>query len=74
MSATIDRSQIIDLEPREFSEDFETAASHAPILVSTPFTEPTSEQRMKAMEMSGSLDFWDRPEEDVYTFDDGDPA
>ncbi len=36
-------------------------------------SEPTSEQRMRLVELSGTLDFWDRPEEDVYSLEDGEP-
>ncbi len=39
-----------------------------------PLPEPTAEQRMKLIEASGSLDFWDRDEEDIYTLEDGDPV
>ena len=34
---------------------------------------PTTEQAMRLVELSGTLDFWDRPEEDVYSLDDGKP-
>lgn len=33
--------------------------------------EPTSMQRMRIIELSGSLDFWNRAEEDIYTLEDG---
>jgi len=36
--------------------------------------DPTSDQMMRAAEISGALDFWDRPDEDVYSPDDGEPA
>ncbi len=32
---------------------------------------PTIDQRMKIVEQSGVLDFWDDPREDIYTLDDG---
>ena len=35
---------------------------------------PTSDQRMLIVEASGTLDFWDRPEEDIYSLDDGEPV
>ena len=36
--------------------------------------EPTGKQRMRIVEVSGTLAFWDRPEEDVYSLNDGEPA
>jgi hypothetical protein len=33
----------------------------------------TTAQYMRVVEMSGVLDFWDEPDEDVYTLDDGEP-
>ena len=37
-------------------------------------SDPTLEQRMRIVEVSGTLDFWDRAEEDIYSPEDGDPA
>ena len=36
-------------------------------------SEPTAKQRMRLIELSGVLDFWDNPSEDVYSVEDGDP-
>lgn len=36
--------------------------------------DPTIAQMMRAVELSGTLDFWQDPREDIYTLDDGDPA
>ena len=36
--------------------------------------DPTGEQQMKIVEVSGTLDFWNRSEEDGYTHDDGEPV
>ena len=36
-------------------------------------SDPTAEQQMRLIEVSGALDFWDDPREDVYTLDDGEP-
>jgi hypothetical protein len=35
--------------------------------------DPTSEERHKLLETSGTLDFWNDPAEDVYSEDDGEP-
>ena len=29
---------------------------------------------MRIVEVSGTLDFWDRPEEDIYSLEDGEPV
>lgn len=44
------------------------AISLPPIFVPS---EPTATQRMLIVEASGTLDFWNDPEEDVYKSDDG---
>ena len=36
-----------------------------------PPPDPSDEQALKLIEISGTLDFWNRPEEDGYTCDDG---
>jgi hypothetical protein len=36
--------------------------------------DPSVEDQMRMTERSGSLDFWMRPEEDVYSMDDGEPV
>lgn len=33
--------------------------------------EPTSEEIMSLIETSGSFDFWNNPEEDIYNLNDG---
>lgn len=37
-------------------------------------SDPTSDQLMRIVEVSGLLDFWDDPREDIYTLEDGDPV
>jgi len=37
-------------------------------------SDPTAEQRMRLIEVSGALDFWDDPREDIYTPEDGEPV
>ena len=36
--------------------------------------DPTTEQGMIVVEASGTLDFWDHPDEDVYNAEAGDPV
>ena len=36
--------------------------------------DPTVEQRMIVVEASGALSFWDHPDEDVYSLEDGEPV
>jgi hypothetical protein len=36
--------------------------------------DPTTEQALRIVEVSGALDFWLNPAEDVYHGDDGTPA
>jgi len=43
------------------------------IVVRKGIEDPTSEQVLKLLESSGTLSFWNEPEEDVYTHDDGEP-
>ncbi len=35
--------------------------------------DPTPEQMMRAVEASGVLDFWNDPQEDIYSSEDGQP-
>jgi len=51
----------------------QTKTSSSARMVVFPPADPTSEQRMKLIEDSDVLDFWDRPEEDGYTETDGAP-
>lgn len=52
-----------------------TSVTRAPIrYVANEPSDPTQLQRMRLIETSGVLDFWDRPEEEIYTLEDGDPA
>lgn len=69
-------AQTLDLAPRVIVEDEpETSSINQPITIPLkPPADPSAEQRMRAMEVSGALDFWDRPEEDIYTLDDGEPV
>lgn len=50
-----------------------TAVSIPTVEVSAP-VDPTAEQMMRIVEVSGTLDFWDSEDEDIYTPDDGTAA
>ena len=66
---------VIDIGAREIGEDEPvTTAASLPVLVSDAPSDPTLEQRMRIVEVSGILDFWDRPEEDIYSLKDGEPV
>lgn len=58
---------IIENEPETTAE---IPAVHVPNVPS----DPTSEQQMRLIEISGTLDFWDRPEEDIYSLENGKPV
>lgn len=56
-------------------DESETAASPGIIYVpAPPPSDPTSEQYLRAIETSGVVSFWERPEEDVYSLEDGEPV
>ena len=50
----------------------ETVPGDVSHIASTP-ADPTEMQRLRLMELSGTYDFWSRPEEDIYSLDDGQP-
>ncbi len=56
------------ITPPEATRTLNTAPIHR-----YPPEDPTLDQQMKLVEESGVLDFWDRPEEDGYTDNDGEP-
>jgi len=43
------------------------------VSVSNIDDEPTLEQRLALIQESGAFAFWDRPGEDIYTLEDGEP-
>ena len=68
------RSDILDIAPREIVEDEpQTSSDSKHVVVSIP-DDPTPEQSMRIVEVSGTLVFWDRAEEDIYTSEDGEPV
>ena len=60
--------RLIDNEPVTTS-----TAEHFEVRSTAP-VDPTSEQFMRIVETSGTLDFWMAAAEDIYTSEDGTPA
>jgi len=67
--STAERLQIAEREVLE--DEPQTTVCAPPLVVHGPILEPTTEQCLRAIEVSGTVDFWDRPEEDLYTDSDG---
>lgn len=66
--------ETLDLSPYRIDTDVpETAATSQVFRFPVP-SDPTTEQIMRAVEVSGALTFWDRPGEDIYTLEDGEPV
>lgn len=61
--------QVLEISERR-AESFVTVSTAASVSVSTP-PDPSDEQYMKIIEASGSLDFWNDEEEDIYGAEDG---
>ncbi len=66
-------SIILDVEAEEAAVRMTQTIPSELAYVRAPM-DPGEEQRLRLMELSGAYSFWDRPEEDVYTLDDGFPA
>lgn len=65
----------LDIAPREVKENEpRTGVTNSVVSILDAPSDPTPEQRMRIIEVSGTLDFWDRAEEDIYSPEDGDPA
>jgi len=72
MSAVAQCGVLSPLKTREIcDDDFETESSSQVIVIDSPPSDPTIEQKMKAAEAAWA--FLNNPEEDVYTMDDGTP-
>lgn len=67
------KSTILTLAPRDVVENEPWTESSIPLQHLPEVSDPTTQQIMRIVEVSGSLAFWDRPEEDVYTIEDGEP-
>ena len=68
-----EESNILELAPRELVED-EPLTSSTAVHFPVPAVDPTPEQLMRIVEVSGTLDFWDSDAEDIYTSEDGEAA
>lgn len=68
-----DRIHIIDRTVFE-NESITTVIEGTVMSIPNFPSDPTSDQLMRIVEVSGSLDFWDDPSEDIYTLEDGDPV
>ena len=58
---------------RETNEDEPETTFGACITSFCTPSDPSPKQIMHLVEQSGVLDFWDHPDEDIYTDADGDP-
>ena len=63
----------LTMAPREADDDH-PETSFGAVMQAVPPPDPTAEQYLKLIEISGALDFWERPEEDVYSAEDGEPV
>lgn len=64
-------TDILAIPDRTIVEDEpQTCGGGAIITISCP-PDPTPEQFLRLAESSGTLDFWNAPEEDIYGPDDG---
>ena len=67
-------SSIINIGEREIRENEpQTSVSNRVIYVPS-ISDPTTDQLMRIVEVSGAFDFWDSPEEDIYSVEDGEPV
>ena len=67
-------AELLAIPPRDISEDETETTRTADLLdAEDPPSDPTPEQTLRLIEISGSFDFWDAPEEDIYSPDDGSP-
>jgi hypothetical protein len=66
-------SDVLQAPPREIHDDEpETRSSAQWVTISYP-ADPPPDQVLRLLESSGSLDFWESPDEDVYSPEDGTP-
>ena len=65
----------LHIAPREITENEpETRAGNWLTHVPDVSSDPTPEHRMRIVEVSGVLDFWDQADEDIYSLEDGEPV
>lgn len=70
------QADILNIAPRELMDNEPITASNAQHfeVVSEAPTDPSAEQCMRIVEVSGSLDFWLESAEDIYGPEDGTPV
>ncbi len=62
------------LSVTEFNDDITTEQGAMGILFQRVAEDPCGVQWMILQERSGAFDFWNDPEEDIYTEEDGEPV
>ena len=76
--ALVNVPKVFDKEPQQ-SEEVGTKVGDSYFTISAqfvcaiPLIEATDEELMYLVEKSGAFSFWESPEEDVYTLEDGSP-
>jgi len=66
----------IDSDYRVITDDQSLTVIGDAVIVEEVFPEPadpTLKQSVRLIELSGVLDFWENPEEDIYNPNDGEP-
>ncbi len=64
-------ADVLDTPRRELRDNETITRSGAQTITVTYPPDPTPQQIMRLQESSGALEFWNAPEEDIYTPDDG---
>ncbi|MBN2560407.1 MAG: hypothetical protein JXQ75_05695 [Phycisphaerae bacterium] len=65
-------SEQLELVPVDGGEEqAETTRENVVLQVIPDPSDPTQKQYLRLVELSGALDFWDNPAEDVYSLEDG---
>jgi len=64
---------VLTIAPRTLLENEPVTRSVVQAITVTYPEDPSDEQVMRLAESSGALSFWESPEEDIYSPDDGSP-
>lgn len=67
------KPELWNLRPKE-AEQSETTGDRSALRTVSGASDPTPMQILRAVEVSGVLDFWDDPSEDIYSLEDGEPV
>ena len=68
-------AELLDIPARETrNDDPQTTVGNVVVFHGVLPSDPTSEQQMRMVEVSGALDFWEKPGENIYSLEDGEPA